>query len=262
MVSSSVLMCGSLLLVGAGFGCGGPVDTAVLRADPDSDGTLQMRLVSELDGQRYGLQATLTITGPESLVLSSLPSDEALQQDLAPGAYTVALGPDFQVYRLQPPADPEPVAATLLSDASQAVQIASATTSRLSFRFALAAPVVIPAGALAIDFSIENATTPVDPPVDPPVEEPATSFAADVWPIFMTNCTPCHSTLNRGGHSVGSAMLAIADADARRLGATLVERLDGGGMPQGCDGLPGDPGCIAIADLALVQLWIDTGMAP
>jgi hypothetical protein len=56
--------------------------------------------------------------------------------------------------------------------------------------------------------------------------------------------------------------LAIADADARRLGATLVERLDGGGMPQGCNGSPGDPGCIAIADLALVQLWLDTGMAP
>jgi hypothetical protein len=218
-----------------------------------------MRLVSELDGERYGLEATLTITGPDSLVLHSLPSDEAVQQELAPGAYIVALEPDFQVYRLQAPADPVPVAAQLLSDASQAIQIESATTSRLSFHFALAdAPVVILPGALAVDFSIEHASNPVDPPVD----EPAPSFAADVWPIFMTNCTPCHTTLNRGGHSVGSPTLAIADADARRLGATLVERLDGGGMPQGCNGLPGDPGCIAIADLAMVRLWLDTGMAP
>jgi hypothetical protein len=110
---------------------------------------------------------------------------------------------------------------------------------------------------------------PVDagpPPVEPPPVEPplplAPSFAADVWPIFMTGCSPCHTSLRRGGHSVGSANLAVAFADATRLGPTLIDRLDGGGMPLGCTGNPGDEGCIAIDDLATVEAWIDGGMAP
>jgi hypothetical protein len=99
------------------------------------------------------------------------------------------------------------------------------------------------------------------PPIEPP-PPPVTSFEANVWPIFVSNCTPCHTTLRRGGHSVGSADLAVAFADATLLGSTLIERLDGGGMPLGCEGVPGDPGCISIEDLATVQAWIDDGLAP
>jgi hypothetical protein len=108
---------------------------------------------------------------------------------------------------------------------------------------------------------------PVEPPVKkPPVKEPppppVTSFEADVWPIFVSSCVPCHTTSRFGGHSVGSADLAVAFADATRLGPTLVARLDGGGMPLGCTGNPGDPGCISVEALATVEAWLDDGQAP
>jgi hypothetical protein len=91
---------------------------------------------------------------------------------------------------------------------------------------------------------------------------PTSSFQLDLSPIFQAQCSPCHTTLRRGGHSVGSADLTTAFADATRLGATLIQRLNGGGMPPACTGLPGDPGCISVANLAAIQLWIDSGMAP
>jgi hypothetical protein len=100
------------------------------------------------------------------------------------------------------------------------------------------------------------------PPMEPPPVVPPPSFESEVWPIFITGCSPCHTTLGLGGHLVGSADLATAFADATRLGPTLIARLDGGGMPLGCAGNPGDPGCIAVDDLAAIQLWIDGGMAP
>jgi hypothetical protein len=122
---------------------------------------------------------------------------------------------------------------------------------------------------------------PVEPPVKPPVVEPpvveadagadaapseppptAPSFEADVWPIFVTGCAPCHTDFGLGGHNVGSADLATAFEDAQRVGERLVIRLDGGGMPIGCSGNPGDPGCIAVDDLATIQAWIDGGFAP
>ena len=102
-----------------------------------------------------------------------------------------------------------------------------------------------------------------DPPVPPVVEEPPpTSFETEVWPIFKASCSSCHGTRRAGGHSVGSPTLATAYADAQRLGFTLIDRLDGGGMPPACSGLPGDPGCIAVSELATIRRWLDTGQAP
>jgi hypothetical protein len=96
------------------------------------------------------------------------------------------------------------------------------------------------------------------PPVEPPLAE--TSFAADVWPIFMVSCNPCHTTARIAGHSVGSDDLAVAFADATRLGETLLQRLDGGGMPLGCTGQPGDEGCLSEEEVATVRAWVDDGM--
>lgn len=101
-----------------------------------------------------------------------------------------------------------------------------------------------------------------DNTIDASCPAPLPSFERDVWPIFQSQCSPCHTTLGRGGHVVGSADLATAFADATRLGTTLIDRLDGGGMPPACTGQPGDPGCISVDDLPLIQLWIDTGMSP
>lgn len=94
------------------------------------------------------------------------------------------------------------------------------------------------------------------------------SFAADIHPIFAEKCGSCHVTDSYGGHNVGGA-LTQAYADAVRLGPVLVQRLDGGGMPPadapppndcGADGRgnqPGDEGCLSVAEVALVQSWID-----
>lgn len=94
------------------------------------------------------------------------------------------------------------------------------------------------------------------------------SFATDIHPIFEISCGPCHVDLAYGGHNVGGE-LETAYEEAVALGQTLVTRIDGGGMPpsnaappndcgaQGRGSEPGDPGCLTVAEVALVQAWID-----
>jgi len=94
------------------------------------------------------------------------------------------------------------------------------------------------------------------------------SFAADIHPIFEISCGPCHVDLEYGGHNVGGELDA-AYQQAVALGQTLVTRIDGGGMPpsnaappndcgaQGRGSEPGDQGCLTVAEVALVQAWID-----
>jgi hypothetical protein len=94
------------------------------------------------------------------------------------------------------------------------------------------------------------------------------SFAADIHPIFEAACNPCHVSVGYGGHNVGGE-LDQAYEDAVRLGVTLVQRIDGGGMPppdaeppydcgaEGRPSQPGDEGCLTVAQVALVQTWID-----
>jgi hypothetical protein len=94
------------------------------------------------------------------------------------------------------------------------------------------------------------------------------SFAADIHPIFESSCGPCHVTDGSAGHNVGGADVDQAYADAVRLGQTLIERVDGGGMPPsyapepnncGDNGgtEPGDPGCLSVDEVALIQTWIN-----
>jgi hypothetical protein len=99
------------------------------------------------------------------------------------------------------------------------------------------------------------------------------SFAADVHPIFEASCGPCHVTLGTAGHNVGGE-IEQAYLDAVRLGQTLVQRIDGGGMPPpdapapnacGSNGggfQPGDPGCLTVDEVALVQAWINQCFPP
>ena len=94
------------------------------------------------------------------------------------------------------------------------------------------------------------------------------SFSADIRPIFEISCGPCHVDLGYGGHNVGGE-LEVAYQDAVVLGQTLITRIDGGGMPppnaappndcgaQGRGSEPGDQGCLTVAEVALVQAWID-----
>jgi hypothetical protein len=87
------------------------------------------------------------------------------------------------------------------------------------------------------------------------------SYAKDIQPILLANCSPCHSTDRDGRHNA-----ATSYADAVRVSADIVREIRTGGMPesgdgnQGCNGGdPGDPGCVSAADFALIQQWIADG---
>lgn len=259
------LLCGSVLLSGSTLlGCSDK-DTEVSTGEARATGTLQMALTAELEGESYGLRADVAITGPEALVLQATPEARVLETELIPGDYSVALEPGFQLFLLVPDEEPVPVEAELLSPISRDVTIQSNTTTSVEFRFAvpelaepeLAEPEPEP-GSLRVGIDVERAVADAGAPPEPV----ALGFELDVWPIFQASCGPCHTGLGRGGHNVGSVTLAEADADARRLGATIIQRLDGGGMPPACTGVPGDPGCISVENLATIQAWLDTGLAP
>ena len=90
------------------------------------------------------------------------------------------------------------------------------------------------------------------------------SFALDLRPIFVASCSPCHFNENNGGHNIASDDLAAAYAEAVDLGQTIVNRVNGGGMPpsnaeppNNCDGNPGDPGCLTVAEVELIRTWLD-----
>jgi hypothetical protein len=94
------------------------------------------------------------------------------------------------------------------------------------------------------------------------------SFEQDVHPIFVASCGPCHVADNSGGHNVGGSDVAAAYDQAVDIGQRLVTRVDGGGMPPsyaeppndcGAEGgdQPGDPGCLTVAEVQLIQAWID-----
>lgn len=89
------------------------------------------------------------------------------------------------------------------------------------------------------------------------------SFAADVHPILVASCGPCHVTDSSGGHNVGSEDVDAAYADAVEYGAAILERTNGGGMPpayaappNNCAGGPGDPGCLSVQEYAQIQTWV------
>jgi hypothetical protein len=81
------------------------------------------------------------------------------------------------------------------------------------------------------------------------------TFAADVYPILRANCVPCHDTLTSGGHNVAAADVNEAYGFVEELKPILVGRVNGGNMPPDCNGLPGDPGCISVAELDLIVRW-------
>jgi hypothetical protein len=96
-----------------------------------------------------------------------------------------------------------------------------------------------------------------------PNEEPpgdALSFEADVLPILADNCGPCHTTNSTAGHSVGGDLPGSYE-DAVRLGDTLLQRIDGDGMPPGCTQTGVAP-CLSEEEVQTVADWIDQGSEP
>lgn len=83
----------------------------------------------------------------------------------------------------------------------------------------------------------------------------ALSFAADIHPIFRNYCRPCHEDEFSGGHNLAADDPAEAYGFLVEVAPRLVGRVNGGGMPPSCNGVPGDTGCITVAELELIQSW-------
>jgi hypothetical protein len=97
---------------------------------------------------------------------------------------------------------------------------------------------------------------------------------AQVQPLFMAKCTPCHSA---GGLGAGAHTLADSNADAPKPGAhpacmgttkgecSLI-RVKDGSMPlgKGCTGDPArdaaNPACLTQQEQDLLAAWIDGGL--
>jgi hypothetical protein len=125
-------------------------------------------------------------------------------------------------------------------------------------------PVVPPAG------NDDDEDEPVVPPAgnDDDEEEPAApppaagslSFETDVYPIFTSNCAPCHTASALGGQSVGNDDLATALDDAKRIEDKLLSDLETGRMPSGCNEPPGGGGtCISAEEFATIEEWYAAG---
>jgi len=105
--------------------------------------------------------------------------------------------------------------------------------------------------------------TPVIPDPEPAGAEDV-SFKADIWPIFNSDCAPCHTALNLGAQNIGADDKDAALADAKRTKTAIIARLSNGTMPpSGCNKPPGGGGdCMTKADFDLIQAWIDGGTPP
>ena len=97
---------------------------------------------------------------------------------------------------------------------------------------------------------------------------------AQVKPIFVAKCTPCHAA---GGIGAGSHTLADSNADAMKpgvsaecagltRGACTIERVEDGDMPLG-KGCTGDPAqdasntaCLTQQEQDLLEAWIAGGL--
>jgi len=76
-------------------GCSAPPDAVASSELPL--GILELGLRSGLDGVRYQLAASFVVSGAESATLVARPGVAILSRGLAPGSYSVALRPGYQV---------------------------------------------------------------------------------------------------------------------------------------------------------------------
>lgn len=117
-------------------GCGAAAQ--VSDSSESSAGTLELGMRSSLEGVRYQLEASFTVSGADSAALAAHPGEATLSLELAPGSYVVELQPGYRVYQDQAVVL-TPIDAELLSDEAQAFEIAAAITTRVSYRFVIAA---------------------------------------------------------------------------------------------------------------------------
>ncbi|MFK8014177.1 MAG: thrombospondin type 3 repeat-containing protein [Gammaproteobacteria bacterium] len=99
------------------------------------------------------------------------------------------------------------------------------------------------------------------------------TWTDDIQPIFAELCAPCHTTLNTGGHNLGSTFEGALDPANNNACVGLnnaectIVRIQSGEMPRnrGCTGDPTldamNNACLDQAEQDLVQAWIDGGIA-
>lgn len=94
----------------------------------------------------------------------------------------------------------------------------------------------------------------------PDPNEDTVSFSADLHQqIFVARCAGCH------GGQWGSPTLATAYAAAVANAEEIAGRVEGEGgniMPQGCGPAPGQGNCLSVAQVELIQTWVDDGTPP
>lgn len=157
-ILTSCLLTAALTLTSLGCGSEGSYGARAASHQQAGLGTLQLPLLVESEGTRYRLNATFTVTGPESFVLRSEDEPDApmLSHQLPPGDYSVAIEPGFELLE-QNEGTFGRVPARLLSPASHEVAVAPGTAKRLTYRFAVSdEPSEVSAGELEIEFTVER----------------------------------------------------------------------------------------------------------
>jgi hypothetical protein len=101
-------------------------------------GTLELALRSSLEGVRYQLEASFAVSGVEAVSLTARPGESTITQELSAGGYAVELQPGYRVFQDQAVVL-TPIAAELVSDATQAFEITADVTTRVSYHFTVAA---------------------------------------------------------------------------------------------------------------------------
>lgn len=137
------------------------------------------------------------------------------------------------------------------------------------------APPASSAGANDEEDEVESQDPPAGSDEDPPGDDgsgdddseadpPAggggdLSFAADVQPIFNSQCGSCHVT-DGIVHNIGSEDLDEAFADAVEYEDAVIAELEAGTMPIGCGAPPGGGGsCISEEDFQTIVDWYEAG---
>jgi len=87
------------------------------------------------------------------------------------------------------------------------------------------------------------------------------TYSQVIQPILQADCSPCHAGQGRGGHNA-----ATSYADAVRVAERITSDITSGSMPASGSGnvgcrraAPGSPGCVSVADLALIKEWVAAG---
>ncbi len=97
------------------------------------------------------------------------------------------------------------------------------------------------------------------------VGDAGTVSFADIHPILVTNCGRCHAEDTGLGLLLGLPPFASADVDVAFEAAVgyrpaILGQINAGVMPADtCDGPPGSPGCVSVADFALLRKWFASG---